>query len=195
MCPPALTTGVGPHGRQVVHLQPPERPPKSVKLYTNSSFDDSVIDPALRSPKVSTQPAPHETVPISPLDSSDSSQPISGWSTPSGYQDFEPDLSQNSPFRSERNIPESPLSKRTPLLLSFLSNSRPSPISTQFPDDAVLEFDKENASPSKPLSTPRKLKQVDPLLATAIANAEKRIGPAVARKRTALEDSIVAIHS
>lgn len=192
MRPPAITTGVGPRGRQVVHLRPPKRPLDSVVSTQDSAFDPDVIDPTLRADSAFTQSDTPSSSPPRAVSDSDSSQAISGWSVSSGYQDFDSNVSQ----RSQPGTP-APFGRRTqsPLSLGFSSQSKPSSILTQFPSDSIFGDDKENVSPVKPVRTASKSKFGDPFLASAISTAEKNMRPATNKRRAPLEESLISIHS
>lgn len=182
MHPPALTTGVGPLGRQVIHLQPPTS--QSMARATGS-FDESVLDPQLRD-KASYQSPVHMAASEHLELDSDDTQPISGWSSPSGCD--------------EETGASDILSSQTPIRppLRFLSNMSPSPLptlpSTNPNKPSIKTDDKENQLPAAvPLRAPNGLKISNPILVSAIVNAEKKIGPPV-KKRTALEEQIYQMH-
>ena len=193
MRPPAITTGVGPRGRQVVHLRPPKRPLDSVVSTQDSTLDPDVIDPTLvRADDTFTQSDVPSSSPPNTVSDSDSSQAISGWSVSSGYQDFDSNLSQHSQSGTSASF-----GRRTqsPLSLGFSTNSKPSSILTQFPSDSIFGDDKENVSPVKLVRTPSKPRYGDPLLASAITTAEKNMGPAANKRWTPLEESLISMHS
>lgn len=187
MRPPALTTGVGPHGRQVIHLQPPKSTPLSLQsqntLYRVNSLDRTVMDPELL---CSTSQAAS----VPPLDNdsdSDESVPLSGWS------------------ESSFTASTSTTSNRTPLRLatSNISNrhmsTTPSPVTTQtssqVPQSIDLD-DKENQQPASSswLDNRNKQKTTNPALAAAISQAEKKIGTPIKRK-SVMEEQIYVMHS